>query len=300
MSNAFPHVLGEFYSTPWLISAAKFDEIEYALLRRIANGPSLGIEAEAARPSQREVRQVRGDVAVLSVNGTLTARPSIMSSGGTSCKEISVALAEMLDEQDVGAIVFDFNTPGGQVAGIEELGKQIAEGKGKKPIHASVNHLCCSAGMWLASQCTSISAAPNSTVGSVGVVIKHLSTAKAQELAGYNTTIVTAGSRKAMGDPSQPLSEDARKDFQKTCNDLYEKFVTAVATGRKKSKELVRSPEWGEGASLLAEDAKDVGMIDDILTLNEVVAKLRGKSNDDRQRRMKLSMAEASKKILCD
>lgn len=296
MFDRYPMVLGEFYSTPWLITASRFDEIELALRARILNGPLAIDMPEAARPGKRELREVKGDIAILRVTGTLTARPSVMSSGGTSCREISAALDEMIAEPDVSAIVIDMNCPGGQAVGVEELGAKIAEYKKRLPIHCSVNHMAASGGYWLASQCSSISAAPSSTLGSIGVYIKHACDAKAEEMAGYSTTIVTAGRRKAETDSSRPLSAEAMASYEKQCSLLYDKFTAAVASGRGVSKDTVRSEAWGEGAIVVAEEAVSIGMADRIATLEEVVSQLRGKSNEARKRQMKMAIAKSQEK----
>lgn len=295
MFDDYPHVAGQFYGTPWLITEAKFDEIEAALVARIKNGPMVFDDGPRAdRPKKRDIREVRGDIGLIQIRGTITPRPSLFSSGGASCKEIGDELDEMVANPDVSAIVLDFDTPGGQVFGIEELGQKIAAGKKVKPVHGVANHMACSAGMWLLSQCTSASAAPNAWCASIGVVMKHVCTEKANERMGVSYTTITAGRRKAEGDSSKMLSEEARKNYEDQCSALYEKFVSAVASGRGVSKETVRSAEWGEGAVLLAEDAVKCGMIDRIATVDDVVSQLRGKGNDSRKRKM--VMAEAAAK----
>lgn len=95
-----------------------------------------------------------------------------------------------------------------------------------------------------------------------------------------------------------PLDEETRKNYQDRCDFLFKKFVSAVAAGRGVSREKVMSAEWGEGDVLLADAALEVGMIDRVATLSEVVAQLRGKSNDSRKRSMKMATAHAESKIL--
>lgn len=297
MFDNYPHVAGQFYGTPWLITEAKFDEIEAALVARIRSGPMTFDDGPRAdRPKKRDIREVRGDIGLIQIQGTITPRPSLFSSGGASCKEIGDELDEMVANPDVSAIVLHFDTPGGQVFGIEELGQKIAAAKKMKPVHSVAQHMACSAGLWLATQATSFSVAPNAWTGSCGVIMKHSCTAKFDERVGVSYTTITAGRRKAEADSSFPLSEEARKHFQDQCDALYEKFVSAVASGRSVSKETVRSAEWGEGAVLLAEDAVKCGMADRIATVDEVVAQLRGKGNDSRKRKM--VMAEAAAKAL--
>lgn len=292
MFDNYPHVAGQFYGTPWLITASKFDELESVLVARIKSGVGAFDDGPRAdRPKKRDIREVRGDIGVIQVRGTITPRPSLFSSGGTSCAEIGEALDEMVANPDVAAIVMDFDTPGGQVFGVEELGMKIAAAKKVKSVHGCISHMACSAGMWLISQCASISAAPNAWTASIGVLMRHLSTAKSDERMGISYTTVTAGRRKAEADSSIPLGEEARKHYQDQCDALYEKFVSAVAAGRGVSKDKVRSAEWGEGAVVLAEEAVKVGMVDRIATMDEVLAQLRGKEMDKRKR--KLMMAEA-------
>lgn len=221
MFDNYPHVVGQFYGTPWLITATKFDEIETALVARLKSGPVLFDDGPRAdRPKKRDIREVRGDIGLIQIHGTITPRPSLFSSGGASCEETGESLDEMVANPDISAIVLDFDTPGGQVFGIEELGQKIAAAKKMKQIHCVAQHMACSAGLWLATQGSSFSVAPNSWTGSCGVLMKHCCTAKADERMGVSYTIVTAGRRKAEADSSIPLGEEARKHFQDQCDAL--------------------------------------------------------------------------------
>jgi capsid assembly protease len=292
MLSDYPHLSAEVYNTPWMIDPSKFAEIEAAFLNRVNLGVGANLPT-AARPSKREVREVKGDVAIINVSGTLTPRPSLMTSGGTSCREVSEALSEYVADSDIGAIVLRFNSPGGQTSGIQELGEQIVESKRIKPCHGVAEHSALSAAYWLLSQCTSVSAAPNSMIGSIGVIWSHTNMVKSLEMQGKSTTLVTSGRRKAGGSPELPLDEETRKHMEQMCESLHEKFISAVASGRNVSKDTVRSAAWGEGAQLLADDAIKCGMVDRIATCQNIVDMLRGQSSAHSKRKLATRKSES-------
>lgn len=279
----YPHVFSQVYGQAWLIDVAKFNEIDAVVQNRLMHGPlDLEMKAETGRPSKRELRESRGDIAIIGVRGTITPRPSIFSSGGTSCSEIIAAIDDAIDDPDVGTLVLDMDSPGGQTTGIPEAAARIAEAAKEKPVHCVANYLIASACYWLAAQCTSISCSPSSKIGSIGAVAKFASYDEANKAMGKSVMIVRSSPKKMVLDSDEPMSKEGIEYLQKEVAMWNESIIRAVAKGRGVSLETVRSPEWGEGGILTAKDAVDCGMADRVATMEEVLDML--KSGGDRSR----------------
>jgi ClpP class serine protease len=73
------------------------------------------------------------------------------------------------------------------------------------------NPAACSAGYWLASQCTELVATPSGETGSVGVFMVHSDLSKMNERIGYKPTYIGTPRYKAEGNPDTELSDDTRK-----------------------------------------------------------------------------------------
>ncbi|MFX8577776.1 S49 family peptidase, partial [Acinetobacter baumannii] len=83
-------------------------------------------------------------------------------------------IVQYMNTASVRGILLDVDSPGGEVAGLAELAEFIAEAAKEKPIYAVANSLMASAAYWMSSGATRIYAAPNSAVGSIGVVTAHV------------------------------------------------------------------------------------------------------------------------------
>jgi cell division septation protein DedD len=93
------------------------------------------------------------------------------------------------------------------------------------------------------------------------------------EQQGIQPTYISAGQYKTEGNPDEPLSDEARADWQQEVNDLYAMFVNDVAAGRSVTAQVVRDT-YGEGRTLIADRALTAGMVDRIDTIETVIGGL--------------------------
>ncbi len=231
---------------------------------------------------------------VIPVVGTLTHRRGWGC--GTSYVELSKMIDDALGHKGIGTLVFEFDTPGGGVAGLPEASKKIAyAGQFKKTI-AMVNTLSASAGYHLASQCSEVVLTQSGEVGSIGVWCAHADYSKALDKEGVTVSIVYSGRYKVEGHPYAALDEEARKHMQRRVDDIHAEFVAAVAKGRRRSEEFVRN-HFGQGRTVTAELASASGMVDKIGTLEATIQRAMDPRTDREIRqatlRRKLQMAAA-------
>ena len=91
-----------------------------------------------------------------------------------------------------------------------------------------------------------------------------------------------AGRRKALGNQYEPLTDEARADIQGKVDAYYAMFVDAVARGRGVRPADVRSG-YGEGGTVLAQEALKLGMVDTVATLQQTIDRLSGTSSARRR-----------------
>lgn len=214
-----------------------------------------------------------GAVAVIPIYGTISQRMNMFSefSGGTSIQELTAAFRKAMNDNEVAAIVFDIDSPGGSSYGVAELGAEIRAARGRKPMLSVANSVEASAAYWLGSQADYNYATPGALVGSVGVYALHEDWSAHLAQEGVKPTFIQAGKNKTRANPYEPLSQDDAGYLQELVDDTYDQFVRAVAAGRRTSISAVKA-NYGEGDVLTPTKAKAVGMIDDIKTLDEVIA----------------------------
>jgi signal peptide peptidase SppA len=196
-------------------------------------------------------------------------------SGGVSTESLGKEFTSLVDNPEIGTIVLDIDSPGGSVAGIEELGNQIFQARDKVRIVASANSLAASAAYWLGSQAHEFTVTPSGEVGSIGVIAVHESVFKVKEKEGKDITIIKAGKFKADNSPLEPLTEEAHAAIQERVDERYDTFISAIARGRNITLESVKD-HYGEGRVVGAKSALEKGMVDAVETLDETVARLKG------------------------
>lgn len=277
-SLLYPQIRRFLTATPWAILPDKLNEIQELIALRAAGvrfsvdeiQARIGFDAAAARRVSSE-----GSVAVIPIYGVLSQRMNLMSmmSGGTSTEQLSDQVRQAMADDDVGAIVFDVDSPGGNVNGIPELADELFGYRGQKPMVAVVNPLNASAAYWLTSQMNEIVITPSGQTGSIGVVAMHQDVSGALANEGVAVNLITAGKYKAEGNPYQPLDDEARDAIQSSVNDYYGMFVDAVARGRGVKASDVRNG-FGEGRVLGAKAAVSAGLADRVDTLKGTIARL--------------------------
>lgn len=233
------------------------------------------IRARVGTPPPPRTAQAVGAVGVIPIFGVLAHRMNLMTqmSGGTSTEQLAMGFQMAVADPAITAIVLDVDSPGGSVFGIQELADVIYQGRGSKPIIASVNATAASAAYWLASQADEIVVTPSGQVGSIGAMAIHMDHSKQAEMIGVKPTFVTAGKYKAAGNDLQPLDDATRADMQRRVDQYYNAFTKDVARGRGVPVGKVRGG-YGEGRMVSATDAVKLGMADGIGTLDRVLARL--------------------------
>ena len=275
----YAHICRYVAETPWAIHPAKFNELLSVLLFRAGGGEFTAEEIEARIGPRGSAAPVRAHgVAVVPIRGVLAHRMSGIeaASGGMSTEQIGSMLKAVMADESVGTILFDIDSPGGTVPGVQELAAQMFAIRGVKRQVAHVNSLAASAAYWLASQADEIVSTPSGAVGSIGVFTAHQNLSKALEQDGIDVTLISAGKHKVEGNPFEPLSDEARDVLQGRVDRAYAQFVKDVARGRGVTPAAVRGG-YGEGRALDADEAKAAGLIDRIGTFDDTLGRVVGR-----------------------
>ena len=217
-----------------------------------------------------------GKIAVMHLFGTISQRASVIQSesGGTSSQVFARDFQQHVNNPDVGAILIVVDSPGGMVAGTQELVDLIYSSRGTKPIKAFIDPMAGSAAYWIASAADEMIAAPSAqSIGSLGSVQIHQEQTKADEKAGITTTIIRSAANKFEGNPFEPLSDTAKARIQARIDESGAAFVAGVARNRGLSESFVKE-NFGQGSTFTAREALDRKMIDRIATLETVLSEL--------------------------
>lgn len=225
--------------------------------------------------TQQRSRGGNGSIALIPMYGVIGHRVSALeeTSGACSLQRFKARFNEALNSADVKAIVVDIDSPGGVSYGVTEMAQLIYEARGTKPMVAVINPLGCSAALWLGTQFPELVITPSGLTGSLGVYMLHEDWSQANEMMGVKPTYIQFGKYKTEGNYNEPLGDEAAAHFQAIVDQTGREFAADVARGRGIPLAKVLS-DFGQGRCLLPAEAKAVGMVDRIQTLDQVLSRL--------------------------
>jgi len=294
--KSFAHLAARLFCRPLLLQQPVIQSFGTVLAQRIAGGDAIVLpvayedyddqENEAAKQKKavapfaergnydvRDMCEQYGDVAVIRVEGVIDkALTSFEKScyGGFDLRDFDQALALAKEAPYISRVVIDFNTPGGSTIGVTESAARIRDLAQTKEVHGYTDSLCCSAGIWLASQVDRLVTTSSAIVGSIGVYIAMLDESEALKMEGYKVELIKAGSLKAMGASFKPLADEERALLQSEVDSTYDAFRAAVTANRAVPQEAMEG-QWYDGAKGAA-----FGLFDEVtaMSLDEYVASL--------------------------
>lgn len=279
------HIMNAIRSQPWAIMPDYLEAIE-ALALRLEDNPALAqIELDGHKERMAEAvaemgspmagarsAAYRDGVASLPLFGPLFPRANQMTnmSGATSLAMLAQDFRTLEADNSVRHILIVSDSPGGQVTDVAAFGQLIANST--KPVTVFVSGFCCSAAYWIASQAGQIVADQSALIGSLGVLMSS----KVQEApdAGGNRMVHIASSNAPDKRPDL-TTEEGQATVRSMIDGIENVFLSSVAAGRKTTLATVKR-EYGRGATMIAREAKEVGMIDRVEPggLNALLTKL--------------------------
>jgi ATP-dependent protease ClpP protease subunit len=176
----------------------------------------------------------------------------LFGGGNTTYGEIVSAIAEAEANTSVSDITLAISSPGGEFEGLFDALEAIEATK--KPIKALGINLVASAAYAIASKAGSIVATNKATrVGSIGVAASF-------EVNENEVTVTSTNAPKKRPDVT---TEEGKAVVREELDAMEDIFTEAIAEGRGLSQDKVIA-DFGQGATVLANEALKRGMIDSI------------------------------------
>jgi len=161
-------VLRSIISSTWAISEEA--AIGYMpLVEKILSGATVDLSGLKSKEEVGGISSSINDkvIAILPIKDVITKNDFCGAMGTVSMDR---KLKEFYADETIGAIILDIDTPGGETSYLENFKNTIASAP--KPVFAYISGYCCSAGYYLASNCSQIFASSNSDLfGSIGTMI---------------------------------------------------------------------------------------------------------------------------------
>lgn len=294
--TSFPHLRAAIVSQPWAIMPDRLEAIAEVIERRVSgvrlsadeiaeikgerahNGTleivSLGVEAAGPRSSGGAQQ---GSIAVINIMGIIAQHASqvdnISGPGGTSTERLTNSFRSAMADPNIVGIIFNVDSPGGNVGGVQVLADEIRAARGQKPIVAQVNSMMASAAYWIGCAADEVVMTPGSMAGSIGVYSLHKDVSVAAEKEGVKFTFISAGKYKVEGNQFQPLTDEAMQATQSQVDAFYGDFTVGVGNSRGVSASAVRDG-FGQGRMLKDKEAVKAGLADRVDTMDGTIKRM--------------------------
>ncbi|MBR4583354.1 MAG: signal peptide peptidase SppA [Bacteroidales bacterium] len=235
--------------------------------------------AKASVPNVKENKS-KNEVAVLFAEGEIVDGNG--GKGQMGGDKIAEELRKIRENDDVKAVVLRVNSPGGSGLASEVMWREIQKVKqAGKPVVVSMGNLAASGGYYISCSADYIYAQPTTLTGSIGVFgmfpnLQGLVTDK----IGLTIDTVCTNAHADFGSTMRPVTEMEYNYVQQSIEDFYDTFLTRVFDGRKgkgaeghvlSEKALVDS--IGQGRVWAGADAIEIGLVDELGSLNDAVKK---------------------------
>ncbi|MBV9962572.1 MAG: signal peptide peptidase SppA [Parafilimonas sp.] len=173
-------------------------------------------------------------------------------------------------DDDVKAIVFRVNSPGGSSLASENIWREISLAKKAKPVVVSMGDYAASGGYYISCDADSVFADETTITGSIGVfsVLANMKDFFNDKL-GITFDGVKTGPYADLGSISRPLSDQEKNFVQASVDTIYNLFKSRVANGRK--KDVVYIDSIAQGRVWIGKRAIGVGLVDRTGTLQDAV-----------------------------
>lgn len=168
-------------------------------------------------------------VARLSINGFITEDI-----------ERGEAIDELVEQDQVRAVIVRINSPGGTTAGSEQIYRALRRVAAKKPVVAVIGTIGTSGGYIVAIAADHIVAMETSLTGSIGVLFQTAEFTGLLEKLGIQPFTLKSSPLKGQPSPVEPITEEVRKALRILLQDSYEWFTELVRKRRDFDPEELR------------------------------------------------------------
>lgn len=247
-------------------------------LAELAGGKGAVLDRDWPGIEARTAWEVRPKVAVVVVTGDMVLGESARSwlagpdLAGSSTVASKLRRARM--DPSVKAVVLRVDSPGGSAQAADIMWREVELlKKAGKPVVASVGRDAASGGYYLICGADRILAAPNSVVGSIGVLWGKFVLKGLYDKLGLNAEAVKTSPHADANSMARAWDSSEVEVLQRHMDQFYKDFIGKVAAGRKLTTERVDS--LGQGRIFTGSQAAANGLVDRLGGLEDAIGEAR-------------------------
>lgn len=202
-------------------------------------------------------------VAVVEISGPLTVEEtpaSLFEEGMAGSYGVAKRIEAIDEREDVGAVLFVINSPGGSVVATNEIYRAI-DGL-EKPKVAYFREMAASGGYYVATPADYIVSEPNALTGSIGVIMAAYEMEGLFDKLGIREVPVKSGEMKDIGTPFRNMSEKEYELLMDVVEETFEEFKSVILLHRGDRLNRALFEEALDGRVLSGRMALRAGLVD--------------------------------------
>ena len=219
---------------------------------------------------ERSENKAKDKVAVLYAEGAI----SDAGAEGIVEGKILKTIKKIYKDDDVKAVVFRVNSPGGSADASEQIwhAMKMLQDKGI-PVVVSMGDYAASGGYYISCNADYIYAEPTTLTGSIGIFGTVPNINKLREKVGLDIDGVSTNKHSALNVNAiyRGMNPQETALMQNMVERGYDLFTRRCADGRDKSQDEIK--KIGEGRVWLGKDALEIGLVDSLGNINDAIAK---------------------------
>lgn len=229
------------------------EKIEFATVENISTLPS-------------KVELQDSEIAVLYAQGTIQ---SGNENTEISDKFVVNQIEKLRKDDNVKAVVFRVNSPGGSAYASEQIWKAITDLRDVKPVVVSMGDYAASGGYYISCNADKIIAQPSTITGSIGIFGMFPNVEGVTKKLGLTFDVVKTNKFADFGDISRPMNIDEKAALQSYIERGYDLFLTRCAEGRQMSKDSLAMV--AEGRVWTGAQALKLGLVDELGGIDDAI-----------------------------
>ena len=221
-------------------------------------------------------------VALVAASGTIAeGRSRVSPTDGRilGAETIIKTLRDVRNRSSIKAVVLRIDSPGGSAQASEEIWREVARCRERKPVIATFSDLAASGGYYMAVAADSLVARPSTITGSIGVFAGKLNILGLYRKLGLNVETLSRGRHAEMLSPFSDFTPEEAAKFEAQMGIVYRTFLERVAAGR--SMEVAEVDSVAQGRVWSGVDALDRRLVDALGGFEEALAMARAKAGVD-------------------
>ena len=209
----------------------------------------------------------RNNVAVIYADGEIVEGKEYGQVAGDRFVQV---IDQVRKDKSVKAVVLRVNSPGGSVSASVKIRTALDLLQKEKPLVASYGDYAASGGYWISNGCQKIYTDATTLTGSIGVFSMIPEFSGVTKKVGVGMESVGSNKHSDMFSLMRPFDNEELAYMQASVEDIYESFVNLVASSR--GMESAQVDEIAQGRVWTGADALQIGLVDEIGTLEDAIA----------------------------